>query len=289
MKKEHSKTIVIAVGVVLAALLIGLIAAFISIRSVGQQNAAIQSELTRAVSRISQQVQDIKEANEKQYSDKNFNEAVARAINAYGQQRQEEIRQAKLQEYANAPDTLIEGKRIYGNPQARFTLVGFSDIECPYCKRFHPTPKELVDGSNGLVNWEWRHLPLEFHNPVAKIEAHAAECVGELAGNKAFWAYISDMFAHTAGNGQGANNLLNLAVDLGVDAQDFKECMQSARHEERIDNDIAMAVSLGISGTPATILTDNYTGNTQLLGGARPKEAFITAMQNMQQAANEKD
>src|SRR5690625_7881909 len=79
MKKEHSKTIVIVVGVALAALLIGLIAAFISIRSVGQQNAAIQSELTRAVSRISQQVQDIKEANEKQYSDKKFNEAVARS------------------------------------------------------------------------------------------------------------------------------------------------------------------------------------------------------------------
>src|SRR5690625_2747482 len=87
MKKEHSKTIVIVVGVALAALLIGLIAAFISIRSVGQQNAAIQSELTRAVSRISQQVQDIKEANEKQYSDKKFNEAVARAINNYGQDR----------------------------------------------------------------------------------------------------------------------------------------------------------------------------------------------------------
>lgn len=289
MTKTFSKTTIVIIAVVLTALLIGLIAAFIGIRTVGQQNAANQAVLTRAITKIAQQVEDLKAENSKQPSEEDFNKAVARAIDAYGQQRQKELREAKLQEYANAPDNLIKGKRIYGNPQARFTLVEFSDLECPYCKRFHSTPKELVDSSNGLINWEWRHLPLEFHNPAAKVQAHAAECVGEFAGNKAFWVYINDIFTHSSGNGQGASNLLSLATDLGVDAEDFKECMQSARYEQKIEEDIAMAISLGINGTPATILTDNHTGSTQLLGGAQPKKAFINAIKGMQQKEDDND
>ncbi len=81
-----------------------------------------------------------------------------------------------------------DGRYIYGNPDARFTLVNYEDLECPFCKQFHKTPKYLVDtANNGAVNWEWRHFNLAFHEPMATKAAMTAECVAEQKGPKGFW------------------------------------------------------------------------------------------------------
>ncbi len=76
---------------------------------------------------------------------------------------------------------------IRGNPDAPVTLVEYSDFECPFCKRFHPTVKRIVDEYGGRVRWVYRHFPLDEIHPVkARREAAAAECAAELGGNDAF-------------------------------------------------------------------------------------------------------
>ena len=52
---------------------------------------------------------------------------------------------------------------ILGNPDAPVKLIEFSDFECPFCKRFHPTMKRLMDeyGEDGRVAWVYRHFPLD--------------------------------------------------------------------------------------------------------------------------------
>ncbi len=84
-----------------------------------------------------------------------------------------------------------EGDHIIGSPDAPIVIVEFSDLECPYCKRFGETMKEIVAESNGNVAWVYRHWVVH-QNALPK--AGASECVAKLKGEDAFWKYIDLVF-----------------------------------------------------------------------------------------------
>ncbi len=70
---------------------------------------------------------------------------------------------------------------IYGNPDARFTVALYADLECPHCRVYLPQLQRWVV-SNDHVNLAWHHLPLPQHEPAASRGAELAECVGQLEG-----------------------------------------------------------------------------------------------------------
>jgi protein-disulfide isomerase len=76
------------------------------------------------------------------------------------ERREADARAAKLRPVSKGRD------HIRGDPAAPVTLVEYSDFECPFCKRFHPTVKRLVDESKGQLNWVYRHFPLDELHPV---------------------------------------------------------------------------------------------------------------------------
>nr|MBF3179047.1 thioredoxin domain-containing protein [Pseudomonas aeruginosa] len=67
---------------------------------------------------------------------------------------------------------------LYGRADARFTVVGYADLECPYCRAYFPALKRWID-AHPEVNWQWHHLPLSMHEPAATAGARLAECAGE--------------------------------------------------------------------------------------------------------------
>ncbi|MBW3762764.1 DsbA family protein [Aeromonas veronii] len=210
-----------------------------------------------------------------------FDTSVAASINKLVEQQQKDNISQKYAKFDAAAEQVGDGKHIYGDLNARFTLVEFSDIECPYCKRFHDTPKQLVDVSKGNVNWQWKHMPLDFHNPAALKEAVAAECISEQKGNRGFWVFINDMFEQTQGNGAGVKDLAEVVTGVGADLRVFRECLATGKMDEKVQENIQQAKSLGINGTPATFVVDNKTGKSQLLGGAQPPEAIMAVMRKM--------
>ena len=162
---------------------------------------------------------------------------------------------------------------ILGNPDAPVTLVEYSDFECPFCKRFHPTVVRLMADNPEQLRWVYRHFPLEFHNPGAHQQAQASECVAELNGNDAFWMYADLIYERTTagGNGFPLENLRPLAEEIGVNGDAFAACMADGRMAGRVDEDYKNGVEIGVSGTPAGFLI-NQAGEVRFIAGALPLE-----------------
>ena len=83
---------------------------------------------------------------------------------------------------------------VLGNADAPVELVLFSDMQCPFCKQFHATLKQIESEYGDQVVIAFRHLPLEQRHPNAKPLAEGSECAAELGGNDAFWAYLDEVF-----------------------------------------------------------------------------------------------
>ena len=161
---------------------------------------------------------------------------------------------------------------ILGDPDAAVSLIEYSDFECPFCKRFHPTAKELVAAYDGKVNWVYRHFPLASHNPGAQKQAEATECAAALGGNDAFWRYADRIYERTRSNGNGfpLDGLVPLAEEIGLDGAEFRDCVESGRYAARVQEDYDEGSAAGISGTPGNILLNNATGEAVARPGAVP-------------------
>jgi len=165
---------------------------------------------------------------------------------------------------------------IRGNANARLSLVEYSDFECPFCQRFHPTMQDLMKTYGDKIRWVYRHFPLSFHANAQK-EAEASECIAELGGNDAFWKYVDAIFERTTANGTGfaLEKLGPLAAELGINQAEFQTCLDSSKYEQLVKDQIADGTKGGVSGTPSTFIIDPK-GETQILVGAQPIEAFRT-------------
>lgn len=161
---------------------------------------------------------------------------------------------------------------IRGAKNAKVTLVEFSDTECPFCKRFHSTMKQVVEKYSNDVRWVYRHFPLDSLHSKARKEAEATECAAELGGEEKFWAYIDQLFEVTPSNDRlELSELSNIAVFVGLNRAKFEECLESGRHAGRVAEQLLDATNAGGDGTPYTVLI-SQNGEKFPLSGALPFE-----------------
>lgn len=219
-----------------------------------------------------------------------LSQQIQAELQKYAQRQQQAQQKARAERQRIAQEKAKNVRRvsktrdhIYGNPDALISLIEYSDFECPYCKRFHPTARQIVDTYEGKVNWVYRHFPLNFHNPGAQKEAEASECANELGGNAAFWKYTNRIYERTTSNGKGfpIENLVPLAEEIGLDREKFQACFNSGRHTARVQEDLTEGSNSGITGTPGNILLHNKTGEVRLRAGALPIGAMKAEIDQM--------
>ncbi len=208
------------------------------------------------------------------------NTRVAGSAGAVGANNPQAAPQAPPQAGEVAPIT--EDDYIKGNRNARVALIEYSDTECPFCKRFHPTAQQAVDEYPDDVMWVYRHFPLDQIHSKARKQAEAIECAGKLAGNDGFWALTDKIFEVTpSNNGLDNSTLPDLAADVGLDSSAIKTCIDSDEMAQNVEDDYQSGLKAGVTGTPGNILLDTKTGETQLIPGAVPYPQIQQAIDAM--------
>ena len=148
--------------------------------------------------------------------------------------------------------------------KADVIIVEYSDFECPFCSRHHPTMLQIAEEYGDKVAWVYRHFPLSFH-PEATPAALASECASEQGK---FWEYADELFANQTL--LSADYYGQLAGELGLNQNKFDECLSSKKYQAVVDAQTSSGAAAGVNGTPATFI------NGQLVSGAVPFASLKT-------------
>jgi len=171
---------------------------------------------------------------------------------------------------------------VRGNPNAPISVIEYSDYDCPFCKNFHDTMNTVMQefGVGGKVAWTYRQFPLVQLHPNAPRISEAAYCVGELGGTDAFWKFSDLIFNERAVNEPTAmTRLPEFAETAGVKRADFNSCLESGRHQARVQASLAEGAAAGAQGTPYSIV---MVGDQQaVINGAQPYPVVKQIIQNL--------
>lgn len=164
---------------------------------------------------------------------------------------------------------------IRGSKNARYVLIEYSDLECPFCKKLHPDLKKILAQYNNQISWVYRHFPITSSHPKAKQEAEAVECAAELGGDEAFWKFLDKVFDITpSNNGLDPAQLPQIANQIGLDGTKLQTCIDSGRMGSIVESQYQGGLKAGINGTPGTFVLDTKTGKSTLITGALPYDEF---------------
>jgi thiol:disulfide interchange protein DsbC len=125
---------------------------------------------------------------------------------------------------------------VLGDLKAEKKVIIFTDPDCPYCSSLHNVMKQIIATRKDIAFYI-KMYPLEFHKD-------------------AYW--------------KSKSIVCNNSLQLLQDCFDKKEIAKTDCKTEEVDNNIKLAKSLGITGTPTIILPDG-----RLRIGAMPEAELI--------------
>jgi len=155
-------------------------------------------------------------------------------------------------------EPVSESDYIRGDMSDSVKIIEYSDPECPYCSDFHTTMKKIVDDYD-QVAWVYRHFPMDNLHSKARTEITATECANDLGGRDIFWGYLDRLYEVTpSNNGLDLDRLPEIAQYVGLDKDEFNNCLESDKFDEKIEAQYQDAVQSGAKGTPyVLVMKDN--------------------------------
>jgi protein-disulfide isomerase len=163
----------------------------------------------------------------------------------------------------------LKGEAMKGKPDAKVTIVEYSDFQCPFCSRGYQTMENQVLKEYGdKVRFVYKNFPLPMH-PWAEPAAVAVECALQQKP-EAYWK-LYDLYFQSQKD-ITLQNLKDKSIealkDSGIDTGKFTECLDGKKTIDMVKADMAEGQSVGVNGTPAFLI------NGRLLSGALPFEQF---------------
>ena len=170
------------------------------------------------------------------------------------------------EDQAKSVPAVSDSDHIRGSKDADIVVIEYSDFECPFCERFHPTMKQALEEYGDKIAWVYTQFPLTSIHPRALPAANASECVANLAGNDAFWTFADAIFGNQEKYLTDAG-LAEAAVAAGANKVDFDTCYLAKKFESVVTSQQSGGETAGITGTPGSFVI-NKKGEAWLVPGA---------------------
>lgn len=168
----------------------------------------------------------------------------------------------------------LDGVPFRGAAGAPVEIVTFSDFLCPSCKRFALAFDQYAEGPFGshlalyyrsypLDNDCVEHLPRALHPGACEV-ARGAACA---ARQDRFWEYHDRVYLAPPVE-PTADDVVRIAEVAGLDADEFRVCLDSPEAEAAVAADIAEAMRLGVRGTPTVFINGRRVPSLDQFDGA---------------------
>ena len=151
------------------------------------------------------------------------------------------------------------GSPVMGPPNARITLVEFSDFQCPYCVKAIHQLDAVMKAFPNQVKLIFKQFPLDSH-PQASISAAAALAAHQ---QSKFWPMHDALFANR--ERLSRKTILDLATGLGLDMKRFTADLDSPEIRKAVARDIGDGDHAGVEATPTVFINgQRYNGSLEL-------------------------
>ena len=155
---------------------------------------------------------------------------------------------------------------VLGNPRGSVTLVEFSDYACGYCRQSVADVEQLI-ADNPDLKVVVREYPI-----LTEGSADAARMALAAAQQGKYAAFHNAMFE--AGN-PTAETIEMAANKAGVNLEQARSAIATGMFEEQLQGNLALAQSLGVTGTPSWVVGDQALTGAQ--GADRIGQAIAEA------------
>ncbi len=165
----------------------------------------------------------------------------------------------------------IEGRPVWGAPNAPVTVVEFSDFTCPYCAQAANTLAQVKKEYGDKVNIVFKHTPLSA-SPTAILASEYVIAAGFQSSTKAQQLYENIFAKRKELQDKGEYFLKAEAKAVGLDMKKLAKDVSSAKTKTILQEDLDDGKELGVEGTPYFFVNDI------VIRGAMSAELFKTAI-----------
>lgn len=150
-------------------------------------------------------------------------------------------------------ETLIADYPSLGPETAPVIIVEYGDLGCPACWAWHKLGvlKDIRAKYGDQVRFVWKDFPVvTLNSPKA---AEAAQCAHEQGK---FWEFHDSIYDSDNPEAIGKEDLATHAAIIGLDMNQFNECVDSRRYRDKVNNQQYEAFEIGFKGSPAFLVND---------------------------------
>ncbi|MDH6126975.1 DsbA family protein [Kitasatospora sp. GP82] len=146
------------------------------------------------------------------------------------------------------------------------------ELQCPDCRTALDDVRALRAQYGDALPIELRHFPLEKH----KHAYAAAQATEEAFDQGKGWQYVEALLERVEDLDRGGEKLLvQIAAEIGLDAEEVDTALVDGRHTLIVDADQAEGKAIGVTGTPTYVIAGQRLDGGKSQDGLRERIVAI--------------